>query len=258
MLSKEKIAAMDHNFVVAMGMLMSNSVLGEFFDSYRAGIYNSGLPDDHWNVVFVKRTTKKTREVMEKWEQFFASRGLPFRVFFPPDLEGAFLPLLQEKGYTKSDAMPVMTLDAFSGKTDESSGLVIRKVTTPEELRDYQDAEEKGFSLPAGSGSYVITEQTFMLPEVEMFIGYAEGKPACTSMLFPTGAVAGIYWVSTVPEYRNRGFGAAIAMRAVMAGREKGCTLSVLQASAMGKPVYERIGFDHPYDYPTYRSPVSK
>jgi GNAT superfamily N-acetyltransferase len=239
-----------------MGQLMSNSVLGEFFDSYRFGIYTSGIPDDNWNIVFVKRTTSKTQKVVEHWEQFFAQRKMRFRVRFSPGTEGDFLPILREKGYEKVDSVPVMTLENLPEKMDEKDDLIIRKVATPEELHDFQEAGEKGFSLPNGSGPYVMTEQTFLLPEIEMFLGYSEGKPVCTSMLFRSGEIAGIYWVSTLPEYRNRGFGAAVTLKAVIAGKDRGCTLANLQASAMGKPVYERIGFDNPYDYLAYRSPV--
>jgi GNAT superfamily N-acetyltransferase len=255
MFNRETTIAINHNFLMAMGSLMSNSVLGEFFDSYRMGIYTSGIPEDHWNVVFLKRTAKRPQEIMEKWEQFFASQKLPFRVLFPRGLEGAFLPLLRERGYQTSDPLPVMTLGKLPEKMDHRGDLVIRQVRTAEELLDFQEAGEKGFSLPEGSGSFVITEQTFLLPEVEMFIGYSENQPVCTSMLFRTGNVAGIYWVSTLAEYRNRGFGAAITLRAILAGKDHGCRLASLQASSMGKPVYVRLGFDNPYDYLDFRSP---
>jgi GNAT superfamily N-acetyltransferase len=256
MLSREKIVTMDHNFLVSMGQLMSNSVLGAFFDSYRFSIYTSGIPDDNWNVVFVKRTTSKPLKVIEDWEQFFTQRQMRFRVRFSPGTEVDFLPLLRNRGYQKADSVPVMTLENLPEKMNEKDDLIIRKVVTPEELHDFQEAGEKGFSLPNGAGPYVMTEQTFNLPEIEMFIGYSEAKPVCTSMLFQTGAIAGIYWVSTLPEYRKRGFGEAITLKAVIAGKDRGCTLANLQASAMGKPVYERMGFDNPYDYLAYRSPV--
>jgi GNAT superfamily N-acetyltransferase len=255
MFNREITIAIDHNFLMAMGTLMSNSVLGEFFDSYRMGIYTSGIPEDHWNVVFLKRMAKRPQEIMEKWEQFFASRKFPFRVLFPKGLESAFLPLLRERGYKASDPLPVMTLENLPEKMDHNDDLVIKQVGTLEELRDFQEAGERGFSLPEGSGSFVMTEQTFLLPEVEMFIGYTENQPVCTSMLFRTGNVAGIYWVSTLPEYRNRGFGAAITLQAIMAGKDQGCRFVSLQASSMGKPVYTRMGFDNPYDYLDFRSP---
>jgi GNAT superfamily N-acetyltransferase len=256
MLNKETSLAVDHNYLVSMGALMSNSVSGEFFDSFRMGIYCSGIPDERWNVVLVKRTTQKTQKTVDKWEQFFAPRKFPFRVLFPIDLESAFLPILNERGYKPADPVPVMTLESLPEKTGDHDGLIIRQVTTMEELRDFQQTGEKGFSMPEGSGPFVMTEQILRLPEVEMFIGYAEGRPACTSLLFRTGSVAGIYWVSTLPEFRNRGFGAAITLRAVSAGKDKGCQLASLQASAMGKPVYARIGFDNPYDYLAFHSPV--
>jgi predicted acetyltransferase len=56
--------------------------------------------------------------------------------------------------------------------------------------------------------------------------------------------VAGIYWVGTVPDARRRGL-AEIATRAAgNAGFERGMRVAALQASAMGYPVYLRMGYE--------------
>lgn len=242
----------DHNFLLSMGLLMSNSVIGEFFDTYNIGIVSSGVPNKQYNVVFIKKKTSKPEKVIQRWEQFFERRGLPFRVLISPGFEDEYEPLLRQRGYEKIEPETVMMLSDLPLKGDGEPDLVIRTVSAPDELAHFQETVAKGFSLPDGSGPFVITEQVYTLPDVELFIGYAGDRAASTSMLIKTGEVAGIYWVATREEYRGRGFGAAMTLHAVLAGRGKGCTFASLQATAMGRPVYERIGFSNPYNYRVY------
>lgn len=69
------------------------------------------------------------------------------------------------------------------------------------------------------------------------------GEPVGTACLYVTDQTAGLYEVSTLPAARRRGIGAALTLATMRAGRERGCALGVLQASAMGAPVYRRLGF---------------
>jgi GNAT superfamily N-acetyltransferase len=52
-----------------------------------------------------------------------------------------------------------------------------------------------------------------------------------------------IWWVATVPEVRGRGLAPALMRRALADGRARGCEVSTLQATKMGAPVYERLGY---------------
>jgi predicted acetyltransferase len=67
--------------------------------------------------------------------------------------------------------------------------------------------------------------------------------------------VAGIYFVSTLLEFRRRGFGEAMTWRGVLDGRATGCRLSYLRASRMGRPMYEKIGFRVVEEYRGWRKP---
>ncbi|MDO9515699.1 MAG: GNAT family N-acetyltransferase [Syntrophales bacterium] len=242
----------DHNYLLSMGLLMSNSVLGEFHDSYDIGIINSGVRNRLFNIVFIKRRAAKPEAVIRRWERFFESRGLPFRVSITPGFEDGYVSLLEERGYKQIEPETVMVLSDLPERAGWQAGLIVKKVVKPDELAHFQETAAKGFSLPEGSGPFVITEQVRDLPDADLFIGYADGLPASTSMLIKTGHVAGIYWVATLKEYRGRGFGEAMTRHAVLAGMGKGCTFASLQATAMGRPVYERIGFSNPYNYRVY------
>ncbi|MBN2396852.1 MAG: GNAT family N-acetyltransferase [Deltaproteobacteria bacterium] len=242
----------DHNFLLSMGLLMSNSVIGEFLDTYNIGIVSSGVPNKQYNVVFIKKKTSKPEKVIQKWEQFFELRGLPFRVLISPGFEDGYEPLMKEKGYREIEPQPAMILSDLGGKGGEETDLVIKRVVTPEELAHFQETVAEGFDFHSKVGPFLITERVRALPDTELFIGYADGRPASASMLIKTGDIAGIYWVATPKKYRRRGFGAAVTQHAVLAGRNRGCTLASLQASKMGKPVYERIGFVNCYNYRAY------
>jgi ribosomal protein S18 acetylase RimI-like enzyme len=248
----EQQQLIEHNCLLSMGLLMSNSVFGEFLDSYNIGIVSSGVPNKQYNIVFIKRKSSKPERVVRKWEQYFESRGLPFCVLISPRFEDGYEPLLKEGGYEEIGPETVMTLSGLPEKGDSKVSLVIKRVVTHEELTHFQETVAQGFSFPNKVGSFLITERVCALPDTELFIGYADGEPASTSMLIKTGDIAGIYWVATLEKYRRRGFGSAMTRHAVLAGRDKGCAVASLQASKRGSSVYERIGFTNCYNYRAY------
>ena len=239
----------DYNYALSMGMLTSNSFTGEFFNCFKYSIWNTGAPFRQFNVFFIKEKSAKPEKLLKKAEDFFGAKSLPFKVSFREGLEEAFLPLLAERGYREIVPETVMTLMDLPETNIYQQELNIKKVSDTKELGHFHGVVEKSYGLGEGVGPFVITEAVLNLTDVEMFVGYAGDQPASTSMLFKTGPVAGIYWVATLDQFRNRGFGKAITAQPLVAGKQKGCGFACLQASAMGKPVYEKMGFDNPYNY---------
>jgi ribosomal protein S18 acetylase RimI-like enzyme len=76
-----------------------------------------------------------------------------------------------------------------------------------------------------------------------MFVGYLDGEPVATNMLFNSGGVASVYAVATLPAARGQGIGAAITLKSLLMARELGYRHGVLFSTEMGVRVYERIGF---------------
>jgi GNAT superfamily N-acetyltransferase len=120
--------------------------------------------------------------------------------------------------------------------------LVIREVTDPAALGDFERTFVTGYPIPE---LQPFQPGRLFTPPVlggayHLWLGYVAGQPVTCAIAHLSGDVVGIHFVATVPEARGRGYGAAITARAVSTDP----TLpAVLQASDLGRPVYERLGF---------------
>jgi predicted acetyltransferase len=76
-----------------------------------------------------------------------------------------------------------------------------------------------------------------------MYVGYHGARPVATNILFLGAGVAGLYGIATVPEVRQRGYGAAIAVAPLAEAASRGYRYTVLFSSQMGHPLYRRLGF---------------
>jgi len=92
----------------------------------------------------------------------------------------------------------------------------------------------------------------FLEPEAKFYIGSFEGKPVTALMLYLSSGVAGLHAVSTLLEYRNKGFGLTTSGTALIDAFKMGYKIGVLQASSMGERVYRKLGFKKYCDVISY------
>lgn len=86
------------------------------------------------------------------------------------------------------------------------------------------------------------------------YMGLKNGVPAATTLLFKDGDIAGLYMVGTLPEARGNGIAAAMVVHALKEAASMGCSVAILQASEMGKGVYDKIGFKEYCTIDIYKS----
>lgn len=70
-----------------------------------------------------------------------------------------------------------------------------------------------------------------------------DGRVASVLATTDTDGDCGVWWVATVPEARGRGLSRDLLRVALDEARGRGMRTSTLQATKMGFPVYERIGY---------------
>ena len=75
------------------------------------------------------------------------------------------------------------------------------------------------------------------------YLAHVDGEPAASVASLNFDGDCSIWWVATVPAARGLGLAAGLMRRALADGRARGCEVSTLQATKLGRPVYERLGY---------------
>jgi GNAT superfamily N-acetyltransferase len=76
------------------------------------------------------------------------------------------------------------------------------------------------------------------------YVGYANGEPVSTAATVTAEGAVGVYNIATLPGHQRRGYGEAIMRHALdEARRACGLERTILQSTAQGLPIYERMGY---------------
>ncbi len=197
--------------------------------------------------------------VIDRTVDDLTARGAPFIWWVTPSSTPDDLAArLVARGLVADDPWPGMTIETDALREPPPvPGLVIRRVITDRDLDTYVQVFAPILS-PSAAFTELFAEASRRIgyedtaPEVH-FVGTLDGEPVATASLLTAGGAAGIYNVATVEGVRGRGIGAAMTAAAVDAGRKRGFMTAALQASSMGRSVYESLGFRHACDLVPYR-----
>jgi GNAT superfamily N-acetyltransferase len=126
------------------------------------------------------------------------------------------------------------------------AGFRIIEVEDDDSLKTWCRRSGTGFGIPEHAIPSIFEYFTMdikLKQPLKFYLGLLDGKPVATSMYYLAKGVAGIYFVATLAEARNKGIGFAITQKPLLEARKMGYRVGILQASKMGKPVYLRLGF---------------
>jgi GNAT superfamily N-acetyltransferase len=76
-----------------------------------------------------------------------------------------------------------------------------------------------------------------------LYLVRVDGEPASMVMVHDHEDDCVFWYAATVPEARGRGYVSGLLHRALSDARERGCRTTTTEATAMGRPVYGRIGY---------------
>jgi GNAT superfamily N-acetyltransferase len=238
------LTTLDANFLDANRLFVCGAPGGEYVERHDVAISCCGLPERSLNWGFLKPGAGDLAATAAAVRAYFEGRKLPFQLTFrDPGLAPA--KALEPFGWKRRESpTPGMALPLPAESIPPvPDGLTIEEVGTQGELARFRDAAFRGFGYPPQIAPRFMNEWLLAQPNVRLYAGVVAGEVVVTSALVTTGSVAGVYWVGTLEAQRRRGYGEALTWAAVAAGQRAGCTVASLQASAMGKPVYERMGF---------------
>lgn len=148
---------------------------------------------------------------------------------------------LEPYGFTRWWSLPFMVRPPAKAPARESD-LEIRQVHSSSELSDFVRTLVEGFDLTDLMDTpteRVLGNPVLADSAMRCWVGVLEDRVVGTSVAYVSDGVVGVYLVSVLPKKRGRGFGEALTWRATLADTVP----ATLQASEMGLPVYERMGY---------------
>lgn len=180
----------------------------------------------------------------------FRARRLPFTWWIGPTTRPIDLGIrLLALGLTPLGKGPGMAvdLDAIPAHVPTPEGLTIAPVDDLAALEAWVWTAGAGYGEPEDvlQARLAVHASLGLAPGLPLrrYLARLDGQPVAMSAYFLAAGVAGIYEVATMPSARRQGIGAAITLAPLLAARELGYHVGVLESSPMGVSVYTNLGF---------------
>lgn len=210
-----------------------------------------GSPIDYHNAVVRAHLTHKTADqAIDEVIAILHRYGVPGSWHFTPSMEPADLPRrLLAKGFKKGAGEVAMALDLcdWSEPTPQLPGLSVKEVRTPQDLDLWRTTLGAGFGEGPQEADWVAGVYARLgfggSGPWHHYLALWDGDAVATMTTLERHETVGCYFVFTLEEYRKRGIATDMLSSVLGRSRDRGNDLAILAASAMGTPVYERIGF---------------
>ncbi|MEO9966759.1 MAG: GNAT family N-acetyltransferase [Reichenbachiella sp.] len=102
-------------------------------------------------------------------------------------------------------------------------------------------------------GYFIHPKQLILSNNTLAFVYSFEGTPVGTGLIHYTGTVAGIHAIGVPPAHRRNGYAAEIMHHLLNLALLKGCSVSTLQASDLGKALYLKLGYQEDFSIQNYK-----
>lgn len=194
-------------------------------------IENSGWPNRLWfrediteeNLPQIMETMKENPKLVIPYWDIFGSNSNE---------------IFEKNGFSTRIQLMAMALK-LDEKFPIQNNLSFKRVLNDEDAKTWSDIYPMSFS-------YVINKETLVhnYENAAFYLVHFEEKPIGTLTLFQTEKTMGIHGVGVIPEMRKKGFAEEIMKFAINKAIDADCEYAQLQASALGKGIYTRLGFE--------------
>ena len=179
-------------------------------------------------------------ELLERAEAFFGARSRSYTVWIRGGHDADLAAAANDAGATELGSTPCMSVGEAVGQKTPPPGVEVRVADTPDAIRDAQRVNREAYETmgmpPRETDAVYERPEVWLGADKLVVVAYADGRPLATAALLMSPRVGGIYWVGTRAAARGRGLVTDAAF-------DRGAQVATLQASAMGEPIYLRLGY---------------
>jgi hypothetical protein len=211
------------------------------------------------NGVFRTEETVAPHTLLDRANTFFARRKRGYTVKVRDSGDDADLQAAcEERGLVAfGDPIPQMICRRRLDRAPLPADVSLQEVHNEAGVADFAAVNTDAYAtygMPAEVFVDMFDRPERMLASAEtsIVVGYRDNRPVTTALVFVCDGVACLQWVGTVAEARHSSLGRVVTEWATNAAFDRGATSVTLQASAMGEPLYTRLGYETQFHYREY------
>jgi GNAT superfamily N-acetyltransferase len=183
----------------------------------------------------------KLRDLYDTIAAAYEAAGVKAWTVWVPEQETAARELLGARGHELDATPAAMLLDLADLREPRGGPLAAGVIDTEWDIEAAGSVNDAAYGDTSGLFARALGGLREGL--AHMYLARLDGKPASFVVVHDDGRNCEFWIAATIPEARGRGLVSGLLHRALADARERGCTTSTTQATKMGEPVYERLGY---------------
>lgn len=188
----------------------------------------------------VAATPQQLAAAIDELQATYERSGVRAWTVWITDEDAASQDLLVARGHVLDGTPRAMALD-LADLREPAPGLPAKYEPGVGAIADVAALNDRAYGLTEKAWRAAVTRPSEA--DVRWVTAMHEGKPVACSAGITAGEDMPITGVATLPDHRGMGLASALMHRLLSDARERGARTGSLQASKLGAPVYERLGF---------------
>lgn len=244
--------SVEENLRHSFRLFATSRKLGEIREMPGVSIASAGVSFQMFNAAFLSEPVRSEQELSRRIALaavHFGARGLGWswwicEGWLERKVARRSAQLLRNHRLHLASELPGMVAERLRAPVRPLPAMDIRRVAGDSSWTPFCDIGSACFHVPAAWFREVFEAPGIWNNGFAGYVGYVGGKPVCTAATVVSHGVAGVYNVATLPDYQRKGCGEAIMRHALRQAREEhGVERSILQSTAQGFSLYQRMGY---------------
>lgn len=200
------------------------------------------------NTVFRTDSGVAPADVLARGREFYAGLRHGFSLVTSDHSDRDLDEAADAAGWTMAIKLPAMVCSEPRPGSPLPAGVSLRHADPRADIDSFRAVVREGFASDedeiAAVETVYSTPAAIDDPNTVGVLASVDGRDVAVARVDVIEGMGYVGWVGTLPSYRRRGMGELVTRAATNAAFELGADIIALEASPMGLPLYEKMGFE--------------
>jgi len=187
-------------------------------------------------------------ETFNEAESFFGDLGFDYSVWIRKGIDNDLENLLLENGFflQRKPGSVIMKIEEKISNAPLPTGYYLKEVRDIKDIEDFSTVIGEAFKKDdAVLRAMFSSKETLVSDTVKSVLIYNEKEePVSGAITYLSKNAAGLYFVGTLEKERGKGLGKAVVKASTNIGFNEGKDIVILQASPLGRIIYDKLNYE--------------